>query len=126
MISLGDMELVLFSSDGASLNSDRYSPYSIKCYLEKEVIGIQDSYMIWLHYRKRDDMWKNFITFSFFEENNEEDVEVKECGVRLICDEDLQQDDVTNLSMFQNLPTLSQHGGAMSLFGPLGYSSWSW
>ncbi|GJS97570.1 NB-ARC domains-containing protein [Tanacetum coccineum] len=55
---------------------------------------------------------KNFVTFCFKENN--EDVEVKECGARLICDGDLQQD-VTNLSMFQDLPTLSQHGGAIDL-----------
>ncbi|PWA74775.1 NB-ARC domains-containing protein [Artemisia annua] len=85
-----------------------------------------ESYMIWLDYMSGTREWKeakNFVTFCF-EENNE-DVEVKEFGVRLICDGDLQQD-VTNLSMFQDLPTLSQHGGAMSYNGRFGYSSWSW
>ncbi|PWA95138.1 disease resistance protein (TIR-NBS-LRR class) family [Artemisia annua] len=103
---------------GASLSRVDYFPYVSK-----------ESYIIWLHYRKntQGQGWKeakNFVTFSFFDENKE-DVEVKECGARLILDEDLQHD-VTNLSMFQDLPTLSQLGGAMSLFGPLGYSSWSW
>ncbi|GKA10956.1 NB-ARC domains-containing protein [Tanacetum coccineum] len=70
----------------------------------------------------------NFVTFSF-EENNE-DIEVKECGVtRLICDGGPQQDD-TNLTMLQDLPTLSQHGAASCMFW-LGLddcytNSWSW
>ncbi|GJW20783.1 NB-ARC domains-containing protein [Tanacetum coccineum] len=77
--------------DGASLFTVEYYPYVWK-----------ESYMIWLHYTL--DTWKwneamNFVTFCL-EENNE-DVEVKEFGVRLICDEDLQQE--TDLSML--------HGG---------------
>nr|GEV45066.1 NB-ARC domains-containing protein [Tanacetum cinerariifolium] len=54
--------------------------------------GIHESDMIWLHYTNLIEEWKeakNFVTFSF-EENNE-DYEVKEFGVRLICDEDVQQ-----------------------------------
>ncbi|GKA96177.1 hypothetical protein Tco_0818272 [Tanacetum coccineum] len=102
--------------DGASLLTKDYIPRNIKGYLKKEEIGIHDSYMIWLHYiRGRRWGWKeakNFVTFSFFENN--EDVEVKECGVRLIYDEDSQQD-VTMLSMLQDLPTPSQLGGAMTL-----------
>ncbi|GJW85859.1 NB-ARC domains-containing protein [Tanacetum coccineum] len=75
--------------DGASI-AGNYSPLDFYEFLKREVIGTQDSYMIWLRYRRMD-RWewgwknaKNFVTF-FFEENNE-DVEVKECGVRLICD----------------------------------------
>ncbi|GKC83457.1 hypothetical protein Tco_1139174 [Tanacetum coccineum] len=113
--------------DGASLTLEDYFQDFIEYCFANEVIGIQDSYMIWLHYRKYTREWKeakNFVTFCF-EENNE-DVEVKECGARLICDGDLQQD-VTNLSMFQDLPTLSQHGGAIDLSLTSGYSSsWSW
>ncbi|GJU44490.1 NB-ARC domains-containing protein [Tanacetum coccineum] len=75
----------------------------------KEVIGIHGSYMIWLNYTKvKTWAWKeakNFVTFSFFEENNE-DVEVKECGVRLICDEDIQQE--AHLSMLHGLPNPTQ------------------
>nr|GFA04940.1 NB-ARC domains-containing protein [Tanacetum cinerariifolium] len=107
--------------DGASLSPYNYFPPVIKEFLKKEEIGIHESYMTWLHYRR--DIWdtwkweeaKNFVTFSFFEENNE-DVEVKECGVKLICDEDSQQE----------VPTASQHGGAISLSGLFGQSSWSW
>ncbi|GKD40097.1 NB-ARC domains-containing protein [Tanacetum coccineum] len=113
--------------DGASLTLEDYFQDFIEYCFANEVIGIQDSYMIWLHYRKYTREWKeakNFVTFCF-EENNE-DVEVKECGARLICDGDLQQD-VTNLSMFQDLPTLSQHGRAIDLSLTSGYSSsWSW
>ncbi|GKA03008.1 NB-ARC domains-containing protein [Tanacetum coccineum] len=54
---------------------------------------------------------KNFVTFSFFQQNK--DVEVKECGVRLICDEDLQQ---AHLSMLQGLPTPTQLGGVVGLW----------
>nr|GFA12581.1 NB-ARC domains-containing protein [Tanacetum cinerariifolium] len=65
---------------------------------------------------------KKFITFCF-EENNE-DVEVKECGVRLICGEDLEQQ--TDLSMLQGLPTPTQHGGMLGLTGLGAYLYLSW
>ncbi|PWA76345.1 NB-ARC domains-containing protein [Artemisia annua] len=112
--------------DGDSLNPYGYIPVSIKDYFEKEVIGIQDSYMIWLHYKKSTWRWeeaKNFVTFSF-EENNEEDVEVKECGVRLICDGDIEQE--ADLSMLQGLPTPTQHGGMLGLTGASHQLHWSW
>ncbi|GJU76922.1 NB-ARC domains-containing protein [Tanacetum coccineum] len=88
-------------------------------------IGIRESCMIWLHYTKDTRRWngaKNFVTFSL-EENNE-DVEVKECGVRLVCDEDIQQE--AHLSMFQGLPTPTQHGGKLSVFGVNSHLDWSW
>ncbi|GKF56171.1 hypothetical protein Tco_0166511, partial [Tanacetum coccineum] len=78
--------------DGASLIPNNYFPNDLMEFVKREVIGIQDSYMIWLHYTRYTWGWeeaKNFVTFSFFQQNK--DVEVKECGVRLICDEDLQQ-----------------------------------
>ncbi|PWA73851.1 hypothetical protein CTI12_AA255770 [Artemisia annua] len=92
--------------DGAYLSSKK----NLQNYhFQNEVIGIQDSYMIWLHYTSN--IWeleeaKNFLTFGF-EENNE-DVEVKECGVRLICDEDIERE--ADWSMLQGLPTPTQHG----------------
>ncbi|GJW42677.1 NB-ARC domains-containing protein [Tanacetum coccineum] len=101
--------------DGASLGG--CFPYYHREYFEDKPIRINESYMIWLHYTGDTKEWKeanNFVTF-YFEENNE-DIEVKECGARLVCDGDLEQD-VTNLSMLQDLPTLSQHGGAMCLSG---------
>ncbi|GJR15877.1 NB-ARC domains-containing protein [Tanacetum coccineum] len=109
--------------DGATLIKVDYIPHVIEEFLKKEVMRIQESYMIWLHYeRVTQESWKeakNFVTFCFKENN--EDVEVKECGVRLICDGDLQQG-LTYLSMFQDLP---QHGGAMSLDSLYGHSNWS-
>ncbi|GJR50543.1 gag-pol polyprotein [Tanacetum coccineum] len=51
---------------------------------------------------------------------NDEEVEVKEFGVRLICDEDIQQG--AHLSMLQGLPTPTQHGGVLSL----NQTFWSW
>ncbi|GKF28047.1 hypothetical protein Tco_0094389 [Tanacetum coccineum] len=112
--------------DGSSLDS--YFPFFLEEYLEGKPIRINESYMIWLHYDKNTQFrqrWKeakNFVTFSF-EEN--EDIEVKEVGVRLICDEDLKQD---TSYMLQDLPTLSQHGGVVRLSGPIGhgYTHWSW
>ncbi|GJY89848.1 NB-ARC domains-containing protein [Tanacetum coccineum] len=112
--------------DGASITKG-YFPFVFKEFLKREVVGTQDSYMIWLSYSKDTREWKeakNFVTFSVFEEDNE-DVEVKECGVRLICDEDIQQE--ADLSMFQSLPTPTQHGGMLGLYyGESGYFSWSW
>ncbi|GJU42647.1 NB-ARC domains-containing protein [Tanacetum coccineum] len=111
--------------DGASLMTENYIPHVIKEYLKKEEIGMNESCMIWLHYTSYTKRWKeakNFVTFSFEEKN--EDVEVKECGVRLICDGDLQ--DITKLGMLQDLPTPSRHNGAMTLVGNYGYNSWSW
>ncbi|GJU69777.1 vacuolar-sorting protein BRO1-like protein [Tanacetum coccineum] len=110
--------------DGASLGG--CFPYYHREYFEDKPIRINESYMIWLHYTLDTSKWKeanNFVTF-YFEENNE-DIEVKECGARLVCDGDLEQD-VTNLSMLQDLPTLSQHGGAMCLSGVGGEIIWSW
>ncbi|GJZ43912.1 hypothetical protein Tco_0591167 [Tanacetum coccineum] len=85
---------------------------------------INESYMICLHYTRFTWEWKeaNFVTFSF-EENNE-DVEVKEFGVRLIYDEDIQQE--AHLSMLQCLPTPTQHGGIFSVSGVNGELDWSW
>ncbi|GKD67261.1 NB-ARC domains-containing protein [Tanacetum coccineum] len=104
--------------DGASLTPEDH----FEEFLKKEVIGIQDSYLIWLNYTRYTRGWeesKNFVTFSFLEENNE-DVEVKECGVRLICDEDIQQE--ADLSMLQGLPTpTTQHGAMLRLRGNEGH-----
>ncbi|GKE88056.1 NB-ARC domains-containing protein, partial [Tanacetum coccineum] len=113
--------------DGASLFTVNNFSH-VEEFLEKEVIGIHDSYIIWFSYtRAKTGAWKkakNFVTFSFLEENNE-DVEVKECGVRLICDEDLKQQ--ADLSMLQGLPTPSQHGGTLRLYCRRnGSLLWSW
>ncbi|GKB73113.1 NB-ARC domains-containing protein, partial [Tanacetum coccineum] len=97
--------------DGASLSLWYMGFKHIEGFVKREVIGNQDSYMIWLHYTRDIEGWeeaKNFVTFSFFEE-----VEVKEFGVRLICDEDIQEG--THLSILEGLPTPTQHGGALHL-----------
>ncbi|GJU46839.1 NB-ARC domains-containing protein [Tanacetum coccineum] len=53
---------------------------------------------------------KNFVTYCFYED---ETIEVKECGARIVCDEDL--DEEGDLSMFEDVPTLSQHGGVCAV-----------
>ncbi|GKB67795.1 NB-ARC domains-containing protein, partial [Tanacetum coccineum] len=71
--------------DGALLVKEHYFPNIVENYLKDEVIL--------LHYTKSTWEWKeakNFVTFCVAENN--EDVEVKECGVRLICDEEIQQE----------------------------------
>ncbi|GKE52021.1 hypothetical protein Tco_1487177 [Tanacetum coccineum] len=60
---------------------------------------------------------KNFVTFCFLEN---EDIEVKVCGARVVCDEDLEQDII---NVFDRL---SQRGGVMYLYGLRGYMKWSW
>nr|GEW03205.1 hypothetical protein [Tanacetum cinerariifolium] len=88
-----------------------------KEFLKNEVIGIQDSYMIWLQYTRVTWNWKeakNFVTFCFKEDN--EDIEVKECGARVVCDGDLHQD-VTNLSMFEDLSTHHNMVGELACWG---------
>ncbi|GJT60631.1 NB-ARC domains-containing protein [Tanacetum coccineum] len=108
----------------------KYKGYSVKNFdgaslileesFKDEVIGIHESYMI-LCYRRNRPGWKeakNFVTFCF-QENNE-DVEVKECGVRLIGDEDIEQE--RDLSMLQGLPIPTKHGGVLRLIG----TTWSW
>ncbi|GJX69037.1 NB-ARC domains-containing protein [Tanacetum coccineum] len=86
-------------------------------FMKREVIGRQDSYMIWLKYTRSTWAWgeaKNFVTFSFFENNNE-DVEVKEYGVRLICDEDIQQEadlsqsSTITISLSSDLPVVVEY-----------------
>ncbi|GJY06503.1 NB-ARC domains-containing protein [Tanacetum coccineum] len=108
--------------DGASLGD--CFPYNFE-YLKDEVVG-HESYMIWLHYTTYRRKWeeaKNFVTF-YLRDN--EDVEVKECGVRLVCDEDLQQE--TDSSMFQGLPTPTQDGGFLRLSWRFNHHKlyWSW
>ncbi|GJS89791.1 hypothetical protein Tco_0772427 [Tanacetum coccineum] len=109
--------------DGSSLGG--FFPYYHREYFEGKPIRINESYMIWLHYTVYRQSWeeaKNFVTFCFEED---EDIEVKECGARVVCDEDLEQD-FTNWGMLQDLPTLSQHGGALCLSGFRGGIQWSW
>nr|GEZ05679.1 NB-ARC domains-containing protein [Tanacetum cinerariifolium] len=113
------------SFDGATMITEDYFLHVFKEFFKREVIGIHESYMVWLRYTRETWKWKdakNFVTFGF-EENNE-DVEVKECGVRLICDEDIHQ--ATDLSVLQDLPTPTQHGGMLGLVQGSGSLYWSW
>ncbi|GKC63167.1 hypothetical protein Tco_1095765 [Tanacetum coccineum] len=66
--------------DGALISQDFYPPL--------EEFG--KNQVIWLHYTDRRRGWEdanNFVTFCF----QQEDIEVKVCGVRLICTEDIVQ-----------------------------------
>ncbi|GJT70986.1 NB-ARC domains-containing protein [Tanacetum coccineum] len=99
--SMGDHVKVELPSDWCY---DKFRGYSIKrgCFphhyeesLKRKPIIINESYMIWLHYTWNTSEWKeakNVVTFCFDEDSG---VEVKEFGVRLIYDVDLEQD-VTN------------------------------
>ncbi|GJT63275.1 NB-ARC domains-containing protein [Tanacetum coccineum] len=110
--------------DGASLGG--CYPFNHRRYFERMPIRINESF-IWLHYTLDTRKWKeakNFATFCF---KGDEGYEVKECGARVVCDEDLEQD--TNLSMLQDLPALSQleYGGLINLSGHRGeIIQWSW
>ncbi|GKB37507.1 NB-ARC domains-containing protein [Tanacetum coccineum] len=101
-----------------------YFPYYHGIYFSgKQRIRINESYMTWLHYEKNtrySQDWKeakNFVTFCF----DDEDIEVKECGARVVCDEDLDQEG--DLSMLKDFP---QHGEGMGLSGPCRIIQWSW
>ncbi|GJY14203.1 NB-ARC domains-containing protein [Tanacetum coccineum] len=104
--------------DGSSMILVDYLPEKWKEFSE-------ELYVIWLHYTNSTWKWKeakNYVTFSFFE--GSKDVEVKESGVRVICDEDIQQG--AESSMFQGLPTPTQHCGTLSIHGFSGDFYWSW
>ncbi|XP_024967316.1 TMV resistance protein N-like [Cynara cardunculus var. scolymus] len=104
--------------DGSSL-VERY-PYIYDC------IGIPKSDIIWFRFTiNGSQKWmkaNNFVTFSF--EDND-DFEVKECGIRLVFDEDIQGDE-TNLSITRDLPTPTQDGGDIHLWRNARYTCWSW
>ncbi|GKD27596.1 hypothetical protein Tco_1233810, partial [Tanacetum coccineum] len=109
--------------DGDYLGS--CDPYYRREYFKGKPIRVDESDMIWLHYTTREleklEEAENFVTYCFDED---EEIEVKECGARIVCDEDL--DEEGDLSMFEDVPTLSQHGGALCVFR-WGYrTDWSW
>ncbi|PWA47544.1 NB-ARC domains-containing protein [Artemisia annua] len=99
-------------------------------------IEISESYRICLLYTRDTKVWKyakNFVKLCFGENYDhggcgyfyeDKSIEVKECGVRLICDEGYEG--IWKMSMLQDLPTLSQHGGAINLYGRRGYIRSSW
>ncbi|KAJ9556375.1 hypothetical protein OSB04_010989 [Centaurea solstitialis] len=76
---------------------------------ENDSTRVHESDIIWFHFTKENPIWmkaKNFASFSF---GDSDDVEVKECGVRLVFDEDIEGE--TDLSIIQDLPTPTQDGG---------------
>ncbi|XP_024964214.1 TMV resistance protein N-like [Cynara cardunculus var. scolymus] len=77
--------------------------------------GIRKSDMIWFCFTTWvDPNWqeaKNFVTFSIV---HDDDLEVKECGCRLVFDEDIEE--TTNFSLTQDLPTPTEEGGAIQMW----------
>ncbi|PWA45478.1 hypothetical protein CTI12_AA517650 [Artemisia annua] len=76
--------------DGAFLGA--CDPYYYREYIRDKPIRIDESDMILLHYKTSEIEWKeakNYVTFCF---NESEGFEVKEMGVRVVCDEDLDQE----------------------------------
>ncbi|KAI3745662.1 hypothetical protein L6452_08065 [Arctium lappa] len=67
---------------------------------------------------------KNFVTFSL-EDYGGHDFEVKEFGVRLVFDEDLQREE-TGLSITEDLPTPTQDEGYITIWKGGRYTYWSW
>ncbi|GKF54358.1 hypothetical protein Tco_0161268 [Tanacetum coccineum] len=108
--------------DGAPLGG--CYPYYRGEYFGRKPIRVDESDMIWLHYTTSEleklEEAENFVTYCFYED---EDIEVKECGARIVWDEDL--DEEGDLSMFEDVPTLSQHGEALCMFGDY-RTDWSW
>nr|GEW04606.1 hypothetical protein [Tanacetum cinerariifolium] len=102
--------------DGAILGNA--SPFH--CFpLNDNSVGIHESHVIWLHYNTSIWGWKEAKSFASFTFKDNEDVEVKECAVRLFCDQDIQEAD----SMIQDLPTPTQKGGIFTLHGNSSISS---
>nr|GEX12043.1 NB-ARC domains-containing protein [Tanacetum cinerariifolium] len=98
----GFVRLSVNNFDGACLYDS-----STPCYISHH----DESDMILLHYVTRNRRWelaKDFVTFSI---SRDEDFEVKMCGVRLVCDEDMDS------SMIDQLPTPTQDGGTFTQTG---------
>ncbi|GJY50405.1 NB-ARC domains-containing protein [Tanacetum coccineum] len=109
--------------DGDYLGS--CDPFYRAEYFGRKPIRVDESDMIWLHYTTSEleklEEAENFVTYCF-DEN--ETIEVKECGARIVCDEDL--DEEGELTMFEDVPTLSQHGGVSCRFRGGYRTDWSW
>nr|XP_043615780.1 disease resistance protein RPP2B-like [Erigeron canadensis] len=116
---------------GVSVNNfDGASLVEFRATLLESILIYDTDMMIWLCIMIPGFGWnkaKNFVTFSFGDNN--EDVEVKECGVRLVCDddEDFPEEKETILSMIQHLPPQTQPTGGYFRFSDnFGYTSFSW
>lgn len=91
--------------DKALLNDIIVRPIHITSNIMSMNIG---SYVTWFHYSTSNPSWmdaKNFVTFSFRGFAN---IEVKECGVRIICQEDIMEE--KSLNMMQGLLNPTQDG----------------
>nr|XP_043616216.1 disease resistance protein RPV1-like [Erigeron canadensis] len=83
--------------------------------------------MTWLHFKTCNSEWKeakNFVTFSF----RDEDIELKECSVRLICDQqqDLKEEQETVLDIIQQLPPQSLYTGLFRLLDGFNVIDFTW
>ncbi|PWA38968.1 NB-ARC domains-containing protein [Artemisia annua] len=59
--------------------------------------NVAGSDMIWLHYfPPREECWKEAKTFVTFSFTSTADIGINACGVRLVCDEDVQQESCMN------------------------------
>ncbi|XP_071703969.1 disease resistance protein RUN1-like [Rutidosis leptorrhynchoides] len=80
--------------------------------------------MIWLHYNaftRKLKKAEKFVTFTF---NGGEFVDVKECGVRLVYDEDKHKG--IDLSTIQDIPTPTKDDGYFGLVKDLKFTQVSW
>ncbi|KAI3745665.1 hypothetical protein L6452_08068 [Arctium lappa] len=117
---LGPLRYYVDNFDGTSLLQP--------CQLVFNFIEIPKSDIILFHFKNIGNWeweWmeaKNFVTFSF-EENDQ--VEVKEFGVRLVFEEDIQGEE-TGLSIPQDLPTPTQDGGYITIYKGGRFTGWSW
>ncbi|KAJ9541980.1 hypothetical protein OSB04_028486 [Centaurea solstitialis] len=114
---LGSLTYSIKNFDGTSL---------LKDYLYFGSIKIHKQDIILFHFVKSGSWeWmkaKNFVTFSLKENDG---IEVKEFGVRLVFDEDIQGED-TSFSIPQDLPTPTQDEGYI-IIGNGGLNTlWSW
>ncbi|KVI07687.1 hypothetical protein Ccrd_013952 [Cynara cardunculus var. scolymus] len=78
----------------------------------------------WIHSKHRHRSWqkaKNFVTVSI---GHDDDFEVKECGFRLVFDEDIEEE--TNFSLIQEFQTPTQEGGAIKMRRNNQHFNWLW
>ncbi|KVI01332.1 hypothetical protein Ccrd_020398, partial [Cynara cardunculus var. scolymus] len=98
-----------YDNDTPRYHVDNFDGTSLAYRLFYCSYGIPKSDIIWFGFEtlvSRE--WKeakNFVTFWF---EDDDDFEVKECGFRLVFDEDIEEE--TNFSLIQELPTPTQEG----------------
>nr|XP_043631492.1 disease resistance protein RPV1-like [Erigeron canadensis] len=99
------LEYKVRNSDGTDIDHcyiQLETPFSSK---SEEFIGTD---MIWLHYyTPKVEAWEKAIDFISFSFITEVDIELKECGARLLCDEEDMEDQQRYLGMIQDFPSAS-------------------